>query len=93
MKTHAGDRILVIDPHTAEILRAYLDTRDGWRLASGIVWPHTGLLSSAPTANPGTPTGLSDRFEHSSRGAGLPPIRFHDLRHCAASYLSSPART
>jgi integrase len=30
---------------------------------------------------------VSDRFEHLIAESGLPPVRLHDLRHCAATYL------
>ena len=87
VKSAAGDRILMIDPHTAAILRAYLATRARWQLAAGTAWPHTEFLFVRPNGQPWHPDQLSDRFERVVRDAGLPPIRFHDLRHCAASYL------
>jgi integrase len=87
VKSKAGDRILAIDKHTAAIIRAYLAMRARWQLASGPEWPNTGFLFVRPNGEPWHPDQLSDRFEHTIRDSGLPPIRFHDLRHCAASYL------
>ncbi len=87
VKSAAGDRVLMIDPHTVAILRAYLAMRARWQLAAGSQWPHTGFLFVRPNGQPWHPDQLSDRFERVVRDSGLPPIRFHDLRHCAASYL------
>jgi integrase len=33
------------------------------------------------------PPTITDRFEYLVRKSGLPPVRLHDLRHCAATYL------
>jgi site-specific recombinase XerD len=33
------------------------------------------------------PQTVSDRFEHLITESRLPPVRLHDLRHCAAIYL------
>jgi integrase len=63
VKSAAGDRILMIDPHTVAILRAYLATRARWQLAAGPEWPHTGFLFVRPNGQPWhpdrSPTGSS----------------------------------
>ncbi len=38
---------------------------------------------------PWHPDHVSERFEELVEAAGLPPIRLHDLRHCAATYLKA----
>ena len=55
--------------------------------------PAPDTCSSCPDGQPWHPDQLTDRFERTIRDAGLPPIRFHDLRHCAASYLKLAAPT
>ncbi len=87
VKTRAGDRILPIDNHTTQILSAYLTMRHGWQRHAGDGWPDTGLLFVKPDGTPWHPELVSERFVKLVATAGLPPIRFHDLRHCAASYL------
>ena len=53
--------------------------------------PHSGTQMSVPLpALPGAHRGVTDRW---LRGRGgrlmcLPPIRFHDLRHTAGTYLN-----
>jgi integrase len=52
-------------------------------------WPHTGLFFVKPDGQPWHPELVSERFERLVTDAGLPPIRLHDLRHCAATYLKA----
>src|SRR5262249_45020558 len=80
VKTQAGERVLAIDRHTAEILRAYLKMRTASRRLSSD-WPDTGLFFVRPDGTPWHPQTVSLRFQGLVRSAGLPPIRFHDLRH------------
>jgi integrase len=87
VKSKAGARTIMIDPHTAGILRTYLAMRARWQLANGPDWPGTGFFFVQPNGQPWHPDLLSDRFKQLTIRAGLPPVRLHDLRHCAASYL------
>jgi integrase len=48
-------------------------------------WLHTGLFFVKPDGQPWHPELVSERFERLVTDAGLPPIRLHDLRHCAAT--------
>ena len=79
------DRVVPIPPHVAAILREW---RDGCPASPlGLVFP----------SRSGAPLDLDDFrarvFKPATQRAGLPPgLRFHDLRHTAASlYLSSGA--
>jgi integrase len=87
VKSEAGDRVIAIDPHTIVILRAYHAMRARWTLANGPDWPNTGFFFVRPDGQPWHPDTLGRRFVQLTTQAGLPPIRLHDLRHCAASYL------
>jgi integrase len=66
-------------------LRAWRSTQLAGRLAWGEAWADTGLVFTREygTAVPGQ--WVSVRFETLAYRAGLPPVRFHDLRHGAAS--------
>ena len=55
------------------------------RLAWGPAWTDTGLVFSREDGTPLNPQMLSDAFERQVRGAGLPAIRYHDLRHTYAT--------
>ncbi len=87
VKSDAGDRIIPLGPITIATLRAYLEMRDRWRQDAGEEWPDTGLFFVRPDGHAWHPQTVSDRFEHLVATSGLPPVRLHDLRHCAATYL------
>ncbi|MGA8116025.1 MAG: tyrosine-type recombinase/integrase [Actinocatenispora sp.] len=86
VKSDAGDRMVPLGPKTVEVLREYLSQRQRWR-ATSHDWPDTGLFFVRPDGRPWHPQTVSDRFERLITRSGLPPVRLHDLRHCAATYL------
>ncbi|WP_232075861.1 tyrosine-type recombinase/integrase [Phytohabitans suffuscus] len=87
VKSDAGDRVIPLGPKTVAALRAYQVRREGWRQASGDQWPDTGLFFVRPDGKAWHPQTVSDRFDYLIAKSGLPPVRLHDLRHCAATYL------
>ncbi|ADL49620.1 MULTISPECIES: site-specific integrase [Micromonospora] len=87
VKSDAGDRMVPLGPKTIAVLRTYLDMRRRWKSVSGDDWPDTGLFFVRPDGKPWHPQTISDRFDHLVAKAKLPPVRLHDLRHCAATYL------
>ncbi|MEU4557464.1 tyrosine-type recombinase/integrase [Actinoplanes sp. NPDC023936] len=87
VKSDAGDRIVPLGPTTVAGLTAYLEMRGRWQQVSGDSWPDTGLFFVRPDGQPWHPQAISDRFDHLVTRSGLPPVRLHDLRHCAATYL------
>jgi integrase len=89
VKSDAGDRTVILDSATLAIQKAYRARRATWQLASGPKWPDTGLFYVQPDGNPWHPEAVSNRFERLIAAAGLPPIRLHDLRHCAATFLKA----
>ena len=90
VKSDAGERTIPLDAVTIAILRAYRARRNQWQLLSGTAWANTaGLLFTTPDGTPWHPEQVTNRFEILVRDAGLPPIRLHDLRHCAATYLKA----
>jgi integrase len=87
VKSDAGDRVVPLGPKTVTVLREYLTRRAGWQQLSGDDWPDTGLFFVRPDGSPWHPQRISDRFNRLVATGGLPPVRLHDLRHCAATYL------
>src|SRR5262245_42843991 len=53
----------------------------------GPVCQDHGLVCARPMGEPVTPDSLSPYFSKLVRRVGLPPVRFHDLRHTHASAL------
>ncbi|MEV6520061.1 tyrosine-type recombinase/integrase [Micromonospora chalcea] len=87
VKSDAGDRMVPLGPKTIAALREYETRRAGWQQVSGTQWPHSGLYFVRPDGKAWHPQTISDRFDHLVANSGLPPVRLHDLRHCAATYL------
>jgi integrase len=89
VKSEAGDRVVPLDKATVTALHAYQARKARWRLVNGPSWADTGLFFVQPDGTAWHPNTVSNRFEQLVAGSGLPPIRLHDLRHCAATYLKA----
>jgi integrase len=90
-KSQSGDRTVPLDALTVVVLRAWRKRQAEERLAWGPGWTDTGLMFTREDGTALSPQWVSVRFESLAYQSGLPAIRFHDLRHGAAS-LSKAAR-
>jgi integrase len=88
-KSERGTRTVPLPGRVAQALRAWRRAQAAERLAWGEAWDDTGRVFTREdgTAVPGQ--WVSVRFETLAWRAGLPPVRFHDLRHGAASILKA----
>jgi integrase len=86
-KSEDSDRQLVIDKGSAAVLAARRKAQLVERLAWDGVWTDSGRVFTREDGTPLRPPWISVRFGTVAARAGLPPIRFHDLRHGAASML------
>lgn len=84
-KSASSIRTVHYDRDTAAVLARYKTTKAVQELATGPAWPDTGLFFVQPNGRPWNPQTISQRFRRLIARAGLPPIRFHDLRHVAAT--------
>lgn len=84
-KSEAGIRTIVLDEETVRVLRAWKRRQAAERLAAGELWTDTGLVFTRDDGRKLRDEGVSERFESLAYRSGLPPVRFHDLRHGAAS--------
>ncbi len=91
-KTARGRRTIDLDPHTVAILREHGTTQKRDRLAFGPGYEDHGLVFARPDGTPHDPDVVSQRFARLAEKAGLPVIRFHDLRHTHASILLAQGR-
>jgi integrase len=57
------------------------------RLEWDTAWTDTGYVFTREDGQPLRPAWISEHMETLVRRAGLPPVRFHDLRHGAATML------
>ena len=73
--------------------RAALDgqreRQDAQRKAAGTAWqdPAGALVFTDSVGRPWLPEYVSHAFARSRAAAGVPPVRFHDLRHSAATMM------
>jgi integrase len=83
-KTKSGTRMVPLDNLTCDVLRQHKDRQAStwWMTGSAHKPEHVFTDDDGELFRP---EKLSRRFRSASRRAGLPPIRFHDLRHTSAS--------
>ena len=84
-KSDAGTRAVSISAVVAKDLKAWRKVQAAERLAWGPDWPDTGRVFTHEDGQPITGQWLSRRFATLAWRADLPYVRFHDLRHGAAS--------
>ncbi|GIM90163.1 site-specific integrase [Paractinoplanes toevensis] len=89
VKSESGNRTFALDSFTVAAWRAYLARRARWQLVCGSKWPNTGFFFVQPNGEKWHPDAVTKAFDRLVRDAGLPPIRLHDLRHCAATFLKA----
>ncbi|MGW2375589.1 site-specific integrase [Kitasatospora sp. NPDC001683] len=84
-KTDAGARTIALDSETVAVLAAHRERQRADREQWCDAWVETGRVFTKENGEWLHPTAVTDRFRELAEGAGLPPIRLHDLRHGAAS--------
>jgi len=84
-KTPAGRRSIALDPTTTAALKAWRKAQAAERLACGAGWLDLKLTFTREDGAPVDPRWLDRWFARHARNAGLPVIRFHDLRHTHAT--------
>jgi len=68
-------------------MRSHRDRQDQERLAAADSWAGADLVFSTEIGTALEPRNVLRRFEQLARGAGLPGVSLHTLRHTAASLL------
>ena len=82
-KSARSRRVLPLDPRTVEVLGRHWKQQT--RQALDGVWGPVEYVFTDPSGQPLHPAWVSRRFAEIVDRLGLPPIRFHDLRHTSAS--------
>lgn len=84
-KSDQGTRVVPVPEAAAAALRAWRTAQAKERLSWGEAWHDNGLVFTREDGTPVRGQWISVTFETLAFRAGLPPVRFHDLRHGAAS--------
>lgn len=89
-KTPRSRRSVRLTALAVDALRQHRERQDAERTAAGDTWEDRGLVFPNIHGGPMDYTNLVARsFKPLLKKAGLPPIRFHDLRHTCATLLLS----
>jgi len=86
-KSSAGRRLVKLGPTVLEKLREHHQRQEQERLFAGDRWHEHDLIFPSTIGTPLEPRNLLRDFKGLLQSAGLPEIRFHDLRHTAATLM------
>ncbi len=79
-------RTIALGAETVVALRAHRRRQLEERMAWGEAWTDSGLVFAREDGTPLHPQTLPWHLRRLAKEAGVPVIRFHDLRHCAATH-------
>ena len=86
-KTKAGRRTIKLGEGTLNILRQHRELQKILKKFAGDRWQENDLIFPSSTGTPGDPSNLRKDFLMVLEKTGVQKIRFHDLRHTAASLM------
>jgi integrase len=86
-KSIAGRRVIVVGTATIEKLREHHQRQQWERLAAGDRWVENDLIFATTIGTPSNWRSLYRSFKKLLQTSNLPNIRFHDLRHTAATLM------
>jgi integrase len=87
-KTGGSRRSVKLTQRATEALRSHLERQLGEIDGAGSLWSENGLIFASETGEPLDRRAVTKlKFNPLLKRAGLPEIRFHDLRHTCATLL------
>ena len=86
-KTRAGRRAVKLGEGCLQVLRLHLERQKIQKMIMGERWKENDLIFPSSIGSPMNPSNLRVDFNRVLDHAGIPRIRFHDLRHTAASLM------
>lgn len=88
-KTTRGRRTIVVPAFVLDLLRVHRSQQDDLKAQAGETWQEQNLVFPSAIGTFFHPNRLLKDFDRLLQEADLPHIRFHDLRHSAATILLS----
>jgi integrase len=85
-KSEKGKRAIAVGNGTLDVLRDHHSRQDEERSATD-QWQSLDLVFPSTIGTPMEPRNLLRKFKFLLKQAGLPEIRFHDLRHTSATLM------
>lgn len=86
-KTRASRRVIPLPDVVVTALREHQKAQDAERAEAGDRREETGFVFATKRGRPMSPYTLVKYWHDLRKAAGLPTLRFHDLRHTAVSLL------
>ncbi len=86
-KSAAGRRVIALGVATIEKLRKHQNLQLVARQVAGNSWTENDMIFPSSTGTPMDPSNLYHNFKRLLKEAELPDVRFHDLRHTAATLM------
>ena len=87
-KTRSSNALIPAPPSLMKILSIHRTQQQRERLALGTRWPGNDFVFTSSTGTPIDPRNIDRVWKDLREEAGLPPLRFHDLRHSCATILA-----
>jgi len=86
-KTRAGRRTISLGSGTLQLLRQHHRNQQLDEVIADSQWQEYDLIFPSRVGTPQSGSNLSKEYKKLLKKVGLPEIRFHDLRHTAASIM------
>ena len=86
-KSEQAKRTITLPEVASQGLRAHRARQNRERLKAGEKWQDSGLVFTTSVGTPMDGPRVTRTFQKLLKAAGLPPHRFHDLRHDCATLL------
>jgi integrase len=86
-KTQGSRRTIVLPKAAIAGLKAHKEQQDAEKRLFGEGYQKNDLVCAMPDGQPIPPDDISNKFRWIVKRAGLPYMRFHDLRHTSATIL------